>query len=64
MRIVSPKEKESIMKLYSIQPHQMPRIFKSDACAKYLGVRKGDVVEIIRASETAGEAKTYRICLA
>ena len=52
------------MKLYSIQPHQMPRIFKSDACAKYLGVRKGDVVEIIRASETAGEAKTYRICLA
>ena len=41
----------------------MPQILKSDPQAKFLGVRKGDMCEIIRASETAGNSITYRMCL-
>ena len=63
MRIISPEEKEQVMNKYSVNPSQMPKIFKSDACGKYLGIRKGDVVEIVRASETAGKSVSYRICV-
>lgn len=63
MRIISPLEKESVLDRYSATPGQMPQILKSDPQAKFLGVRKGDMCEIIRASETAGNSITYRMCL-
>ena len=63
MRIISPEEKASVLERYSATPSQMPQILKSDPQAKFLGVRKGDMCEIIRASETAGNSVTYRMCL-
>ena len=63
MRIISPTEKESVLERFSATPGQMPQILKSDPQAKFLGVRKGDMCEIIRASETAGNSITYRMCL-
>ena len=63
MRIVSPQEKNEVLDRFSANPAQMPQILKSDPQAKFLGVRKGDMCEIIRASETAGNSVTYRMCL-
>jgi DNA-directed RNA polymerase I, II, and III subunit RPABC1 len=63
MRIISPEEKANVLERYSATPSQMPQILKSDPQAKFLGVRKGDMCEIIRASETAGNSVTYRMCL-
>jgi len=63
MRIISPEEREQVLEKYSVLPGQMPQILKSDPQAKFLGVRKGDMCEIIRASETAGNSVTYRMCL-
>jgi DNA-directed RNA polymerases I, II, and III subunit RPABC1 len=63
MRIMSPEEQLSILERYQVSPSQMPQILKSDPQAKFLGVRKGDMCEIIRASETAGYSYTYRMCL-
>ena len=63
MRILSEEEKDKVLKTYSATPEQMPQILKSDPQAKFLGVRKGDMCEIIRASETAGNALTYRMCI-
>lgn len=63
MRILSDDESKLVLKKYSTTPNQMPQILKSDPSAKFLGVKKGDMCEIIRASETAGHSITYRMCL-
>ena len=63
MRIINPEESASVLERFSAKPSQMPQILKSDPQAKFLGVRKGDMCEIIRPSETAGYSYTYRMCL-
>lgn len=63
MRIINPEESASVLDRFSAKPSQMPQILKSDPQAKFLGVRKGDMCEIIRPSETAGYSYTYRMCL-
>ena len=42
---------------------QLPWIDSQDAMAKWLGARTGDVIEIERLSESAGNSKYYRYCV-
>jgi len=42
---------------------QLPWIDSQDAMAKWLGARTGDVIEISRLSESAGNSKYYRYCV-
>lgn len=42
---------------------QLPLILKTDAMAKYLGLKNGDVVKITRISPTAGEYVMFRCCV-
>jgi DNA-directed RNA polymerase subunit H (RpoH/RPB5) len=42
---------------------QLPSILESDAMARYIGARPGDVVRIERKSPTAGETVFYRHCI-
>jgi len=59
--LLTQDEKNELMKRYKIQKNQLPKILVSDPVARYLGLRRGDVVKIIRNSETAGKYITYRM---
>ena len=62
--ITDPAEVESIIKQYSLKTkYQLPLIMKTDAMAKYLNLKSGDIVKITRVSETSGMYITYRCCI-
>ena len=61
--LLSLKEKEDLLKRYRIKDSQLPKILMSDPVARYLGLKRGDVVKIERKSETAGKYITYRIAI-
>jgi DNA-directed RNA polymerase I, II, and III subunit RPABC1 len=42
---------------------QLPHILKTDPMSRYLGLKTGDMVKIIRTSPSAGEYIGYRVCL-
>jgi len=58
--ILSPEEKEKLLKQYRVQPYQLPKIRSTDPAVKAIGAKPGDILKIIRNSPTAGEYVAYR----
>ncbi|EPY27942.1 DNA-directed RNA polymerases I, II, and III subunit RPABC1 [Strigomonas culicis] len=62
-RRLSEAEKAALLRERRLEVAQLPRIFVSDPMVMYLGLRRGDVVEITRATdaeETRGPYLMYR----
>jgi len=61
-RVLTESEKIRIKTKYNINDNQFPDISRFDPVAQAIGIRPGEVCEIIRPSKTAISARYYRIC--
>lgn len=62
--LLNEQETNEFLELYSMKnKKETGTILRTDPIAKYMGFKSGDIIKIIRNSESAGEYITYRHCV-
>ena len=62
-QILKESEKLDLLKKYRVKDSQLPKIQCEDPVSRYFGAKRGDIVRIVRPSETAGRYVTYRVAV-
>ena len=55
------REKAQLLEKYHVTSKELPKIIKTDSAIKELEAKQGDVIKIIRKSQTAGESIFYMV---
>jgi DNA-directed RNA polymerase subunit H len=58
--IMSEEEITQLFSTYKITTEQLPKIYHDDPTVKAIKAKTGDIIRIIRISQTAGRAESYR----
>ncbi|KAK9163960.1 hypothetical protein Syun_004862 [Stephania yunnanensis] len=58
--VLSLAEKEKLLKKYSLDDKQIPRMLETDALARYYGLEKGQVLKITSVGDVVSPHVTYR----
>lgn len=59
--LLTPTEMLLVKKEYNITDYTTKKILKNDPVTRYFGLKKGDIIRIIRGSPVSGETIDYRI---
>jgi DNA-directed RNA polymerases I, II, and III subunit RPABC1 len=58
--LLNDDDLRALLERYGCKVSQLPKVLVSDPVAKYYGLKRGQVVKILRKSETAGTYVSYR----
>ena len=60
-RIMEVGEITTLLSTYNLTLEQLPNIYHDDPAVKAIKAKPGDVIRIVRESQTAGRAESYRL---
>lgn len=60
---LTKKEEEKVLKKYNASKEKIPKILSTDPAIKEIEAQPGDIIKIIRNSETAGKVVYYRVVI-
>jgi len=58
--VLPDDEARQVLERYAVTPDQLPKLLSSDAVARAVRAKPGQIVRIRRKSATAGESIAYR----
>jgi DNA-directed RNA polymerase I, II, and III subunit RPABC1 len=59
--ILSEEEKVNFLERFQIKETQIPKIDLNDPVAKHYGLLKGEIIKMVKITETSGKFFTYRV---
>jgi len=62
-KYLSNEESESILNEHQIKRINLPKILRNDPVAKFIGLKKNDIVQITRPSISGGKYNSFRVCI-
>ncbi|GEM_PF-2271787 len=60
-RVISPERAAELLSKLEIDAKKLPKILAEDPVIVEMEAKKGDIIEIVRASATAGKSVYYRV---